>query len=53
MSVTVSTPVLAGSLSVSPGTVSLSALVGGTLTLTANGGPVTWSIAQRRRCSDC
>jgi RNA polymerase sigma factor (sigma-70 family) len=44
VSVTVSTPVLAGSLSVSPSTVSLSALVGGTLTLTANGGPVTWSI---------
>jgi RNA polymerase sigma factor (sigma-70 family) len=46
VSVTVSTPVLAGSLSVSPSTVSLSALVGGTLTLTANGGPVTWSIAE-------
>jgi RNA polymerase sigma factor (sigma-70 family) len=46
VSVTVSTPVLAGSLSVSPSTVSLSALVGGTLTLTANGGPVTWSISE-------
>ncbi len=46
VSVTVSTPVLAGSLSVSPSTVSLSALVGGTLTLTANGGPVTWSIPE-------
>jgi RNA polymerase sigma factor (sigma-70 family) len=46
VSVTVSTPVLAGSLSVSPSAVSLSALVGGTLTLTANGGPVTWSISQ-------
>ena len=46
VSVTVSSPVLAGSLSVSPSTVSLSALVGGTLTLTANGGPVSWSIAQ-------
>jgi RNA polymerase sigma factor (sigma-70 family) len=46
VSVTVSSPVLAGSLSVSPSTVSLSALVGGTLTLTANGGPVTWSIAE-------
>lgn len=46
VSVTASTPVLAGSLSVSPSSVSLTALVGGTLTLTANGGPVTWSIAQ-------
>jgi RNA polymerase sigma factor (sigma-70 family) len=46
VSVTVSSPVLAGSLSVSPSTVSLSALVGGTLTLTANGGPVTWSITE-------
>jgi hypothetical protein len=46
VSVTVSSPVLAGSLSVSPSTVSLSALVGGTLTLTANGGPVAWSISQ-------
>ena len=46
MSVTVSAPALAGSLSVSPSTVSLSALVGGTLTLTANGGPVTWSISE-------
>jgi RNA polymerase sigma factor (sigma-70 family) len=46
VSVTVTTPVLAGSLSVSPSTVSLSALVGGTLTLTANGGPVTWSIPE-------
>jgi RNA polymerase sigma factor (sigma-70 family) len=46
VSVTVSTPALAGSLSVSPSTVSLSALVGGTLTLTADGGPVTWSIAE-------
>jgi RNA polymerase sigma factor (sigma-70 family) len=46
VSVTVSSPVLAGSLSVSPSTVSLSALVGGTLTLTANGGPVAWSISE-------
>jgi RNA polymerase sigma factor (sigma-70 family) len=46
VSVTVSTPVLAGSLSVSPSSVSLTAMVGGTLTLTANGGPVSWSIAQ-------
>ena len=45
-SVTVTTPVLSGSLSVSPSTVSLSALVGGTLTLTANGGQVTWSISE-------
>ena len=44
VSVTVSSPVVAGSLSVSPGTLSLSALLGGQLTLTANGGPVTWSI---------
>ena len=46
VSVTVTTPVVAGSLSVSPSTVSLSALVGGRLTLTANGGPVTWSIPE-------
>jgi RNA polymerase sigma factor (sigma-70 family) len=46
VSVTLRAPVLAGSLSVSPSSVSLSALVGGTLTLTANGGPVSWSIAQ-------
>jgi len=46
VSVTVTTPVLAGSLSVSPSSVSLTALVGGTLTLTANGGPVTWSIPE-------
>jgi RNA polymerase sigma factor (sigma-70 family) len=46
VSVTVTTPVLAGSLSVSPSSLSLTALVGGTLTLTANGGPVSWSIAQ-------
>jgi RNA polymerase sigma factor (sigma-70 family) len=46
VSVTVSTPVVAGSLSVSPGAVSLTALFGGTLTLTANGGPVSWTITQ-------
>jgi RNA polymerase sigma factor (sigma-70 family) len=46
VSVTASTPVLAGSLSVTPSTVSLSALASGTLTLTANGGPVTWSITE-------
>jgi RNA polymerase sigma factor (sigma-70 family) len=46
VSVTVTTPVLAGSLSVSPSSLSLTALAGGTLTLTANGGPVSWSIAQ-------
>jgi len=46
VSVTVTTPVLAGSLVVSPSTLSLNALVGGTLTLTANGGPVTWSIPE-------
>jgi hypothetical protein len=44
VSVTVSAPVVQGSLSVSPSSLSLSALVGGSLTLTANGGPVTWSI---------
>ncbi len=46
VSVTVTTPVVAGSLAVSPSSLSLTALVGGTLTLTANGGPVSWSIAQ-------
>ncbi|MDX6419784.1 MAG: hypothetical protein QOG28_4404, partial [Trebonia sp.] len=32
--------------SVSPTTVLLSPLLGGTLTLTASGGPVSWSIAE-------
>jgi RNA polymerase sigma factor (sigma-70 family) len=36
----------AGSLTVSPTTVLLSPLLGGTLTLTASGGPVSWSIAE-------
>jgi RNA polymerase sigma factor (sigma-70 family) len=35
----------AGILSVSPTTVVLSPLLGGTLTLTASGGPVSWSIS--------
>jgi RNA polymerase sigma factor (sigma-70 family) len=35
-----------GTLSVSPTTVLLSPLLGGTLTLTASGGPVSWSIAE-------
>jgi hypothetical protein len=30
---------------VTPATVTLSPLLGGTLTLTANGGPVTWSVS--------
>ena len=36
----------AGTLSVSPTTVLLSPLLGGSLTLTANGGPVSWSISE-------
>lgn len=36
----------AGTLSVSPTTVLLSPLLGGTLTLTADGGPVSWSISE-------
>jgi RNA polymerase sigma factor (sigma-70 family) len=35
-----------GTLSVSPTTVLLSPLLGGSLTLTASGGPVSWSIAE-------
>jgi RNA polymerase sigma factor (sigma-70 family) len=35
-----------GTLSVSPTTVLLSPLLGGTLTLTATGGPVSWSISE-------
>ncbi|MGH3212318.1 MAG: RNA polymerase sigma factor [Trebonia sp.] len=48
--VTAATPaggtVSAGTLSVSPTTVLLSPLLGGSLTLTASGGPVSWSIAE-------
>ncbi len=36
----------AGTLSVSPATVLVSPLLGGTLTLTADGGPVSWSISE-------
>jgi RNA polymerase sigma factor (sigma-70 family) len=36
----------AGTVSVSPTTVLLSPLLGGSLTLTATGGPVSWSIAE-------
>jgi RNA polymerase sigma factor (sigma-70 family) len=35
-----------GTLSVTPRTIVLSPLLGGTLTLTASGGPVTWSITE-------
>jgi RNA polymerase sigma factor (sigma-70 family) len=38
--------VSAGTLSVSPTTVLLSPLLGGSLTLTASGGPVSWSISE-------
>jgi hypothetical protein len=36
----------AGTLTVSPKTVLLSPLLGGSLTLTANGGPVGWTITE-------
>jgi hypothetical protein len=39
-------PVTTGTLSVSPATVLLSPLLGGSLTLTASGGPVSWSVAE-------
>ena len=39
-------PLSAGTLSVSPTTVLLSPLLGGSLTLTASGGPVSWSISE-------
>jgi len=45
VSVTVS-GTMAATLGVSPTSVVLSPLLGGTLTLTANGGPVSWSIAE-------
>jgi RNA polymerase sigma factor (sigma-70 family) len=38
--------VAAGTLSASPATVVLAPLLGGTLTLTATGGPVAWSISE-------
>lgn len=38
--------VTAGTLSVSPTTVLLSPLLGGSLTLTASGGPVSWSVSE-------
>jgi len=44
--VTISAPAVTGTLTVTPTTVHLSPLLGGTLTLTANGGPVTWSISE-------
>jgi len=40
-----SAPPAAGTLTVSPTTVLLSPLIGGSLTLTASGGPVSWSIS--------
>jgi RNA polymerase sigma factor (sigma-70 family) len=39
-------PPAPGTLSVSPRTIVLSPLLGGSITLTASGGPVTWSIAE-------
>jgi RNA polymerase sigma factor (sigma-70 family) len=39
-------PISAGTLSVSPTTVLLSPLLGASLTLTATGGPVSWSISE-------
>lgn len=36
----------AGTLAVSPGTVVLTPLLGSSLTLTAEGGPVSWSISE-------
>jgi RNA polymerase sigma factor (sigma-70 family) len=41
-----SAPPAAGTLSASPATVVLAPLLGGTLTLTATGGPVAWSISE-------
>jgi RNA polymerase sigma factor (sigma-70 family) len=43
---TSSAPPAAGTLTVTPATVALSPLLGGTLTLTASGGPVSWSISE-------
>jgi RNA polymerase sigma factor (sigma-70 family) len=39
-------PPSAGTLSLSPATVVVSPLLGGTLTLTASGGPVSWSVSE-------
>jgi len=39
-------PADSGTVSVSPGSIVLSPLLGGTLTLTASGGPVNWSISE-------
>jgi RNA polymerase sigma factor (sigma-70 family) len=39
-------PVTQGTLNVSPTTILLAPLLGGTVTLTANGGPVNWSISE-------
>jgi hypothetical protein len=36
----------AGTLSVSPGTVVLTPLLGSSITLTAEGGPVSWSVSE-------
>ncbi|HEY0934572.1 MAG TPA: sigma-70 family RNA polymerase sigma factor [Trebonia sp.] len=44
--VTVSVPVAAGTLTLSTTTVLLTPLAGGSVTLTANGGPVSWSVAE-------
>jgi RNA polymerase sigma factor (sigma-70 family) len=41
-----SPPPAAGTLSVSPTSILLTPLLGGSFTLTANGGPVTWSITE-------
>lgn len=43
---TTSPPPAAGTLAVSPGTIAVAPLLGNTLTLTASGGPVSWSIAE-------
>ena len=40
----------AGTLSVSPGTVVLTPLLGSSITLTAEGGPVSWSVSERPAC---
>jgi hypothetical protein len=46
LSVTAGISPAAGTLSVSPGTVQLGPLAGGSLKLTASGGPVSWSISE-------
>jgi len=43
---TISQPPVAGTLAVAPTAVALNPLLGGTLTLTASGRPVTWSISE-------